>query len=165
MTRLYIMGGVALAIVAAIFFVYVFITDLQATNAALVADNTILQTNVTTLEIAIVTQSAAISDLKSDFARIAELQTETYDKLETARDTVNRLTTKLDAHSLGALAAKKPTIIEKIVNKASNAAARCIEILSGSPLTSQEITATVKSDFNSECPEIANPNYRTSNGN
>ena len=36
---------------------------------------------------------------------------------------------------------------------------RCVEIASGAPLTEKEKTATKKSEINSECPSIANPNY------
>ena len=50
-------------------------------------------------------------------------------------------------------------VIERITNKGSDAAARCIEIASGAELTEQEINATKKSEINRECPSIANPNY------
>ena len=54
---------------------------------------------------------------------------------------------------------KKPKAIERITNAASDKATRCIEIASGSPLTEKEINATKKSEINTECPSIANPNY------
>ena len=50
-------------------------------------------------------------------------------------------------------------MIQRIINKASAAALRCVEISSGSPLTEKEINATKKSEINRECPSIANPNY------
>ena len=49
---------------------------------------------------------------------------------------------------------------KKIINSASERAQRCVEIASGAPLTEQEINATKKSEINTECPSIANPNYK-----
>jgi hypothetical protein len=60
---------------------------------------------------------------------------------------------------VGLLAIEKPKTIERITNTASDKANRCIEIASGSPLTEKEINATKKSEINTECPSIANPNY------
>ena len=51
--------------------------------------------------------------------------------------------------------------IEKIINKGSDRATRCVEIAGGSPLTEKEINATKKSEINTECPSIANPNYES----
>ena len=60
---------------------------------------------------------------------------------------------------VGLLAIEKTKVVERITNAASDKANRCIEIASGSPLTEKEINATKKSEINTECPSIANPNY------
>ena len=60
---------------------------------------------------------------------------------------------------IGKLAIEKSKVIERIINKASDKAARCMEIASGSPLTEEEKNATKKSEINTECPSLANPNY------
>ena len=60
---------------------------------------------------------------------------------------------------VGKLAIAKPDAIQRITNKGSANATRCIEIASGSPLTEEEKNATKKSEINTECPSIANPNY------
>jgi hypothetical protein len=60
---------------------------------------------------------------------------------------------------IGKLAIKKPGLVEPIINGASERAKRCVEIASGSPLTEAELNATKKSEINTECPSIANPNY------
>ena len=60
---------------------------------------------------------------------------------------------------IGKTAIAKDKVIQRIINKASAAALRCVEISSGSPLTEKEINATKKSEINRECPSIANPNY------
>ena len=38
---------------------------------------------------------------------------------------------------------------------------KAVEIAGGSPLTEKEINATKKSEINTECPSIANPNYES----
>ena len=63
------------------------------------------------------------------------------------------------ARDFGKLANEKPKLVEKIINKGSLRAGRCIEIAGGSPLTEKELLATKKSEINTECPSIANPNY------
>ena len=60
---------------------------------------------------------------------------------------------------LGKLAIDRTDAVQRVINKASESAKRCVEIASGSPLTESEIKATKKSEANSECPSIANPNY------
>jgi hypothetical protein len=57
------------------------------------------------------------------------------------------------------LAEAKPGLVENIVNKASDNAARCFEILTGAELTESERSATKKSEINPSCPDVANPNY------
>lgn len=66
---------------------------------------------------------------------------------------------KLRRHDMGKLAEQKPALIENIVNDATEDLNRCFEILSGSPLTMEEIDATKPSEINSACSNIANPNY------
>ena len=56
---------------------------------------------------------------------------------------------------------KEYKLVEKIINKGSDRATRCVEIAGGSPLTEKEINATKKSEINTECPSIANPNYES----
>jgi hypothetical protein len=60
---------------------------------------------------------------------------------------------------IGKLAIDRTAAIERVINKGSENAKRCIEIASGSPLTEEEKNATKKSEINPECPSIANPKY------
>jgi hypothetical protein len=160
MTNFYVIGGIGLAIITAIFFGYLFVVDLKAENKALLVDNMQLSANVEILRSAITTQEQAIADLKSDVATISTLQQSTYGKLEQARNDVGRLTKKLDRHDLGKLAAKKPSLVGAIVNSATADSLRCFEILSGAELTLKERSAIRPSEFNSECPSIANPQWQ-----
>ena len=64
-----------------------------------------------------------------------------------------------DISNLTKAITKLVKVIEKIINRASANAQRCVEISMGAELTEKEINATKKSQINSECPSIANPNY------
>ena len=62
----------------------------------------------------------------------------------------------------GKVAKEKPKVIERIINKGSDNALRCLEIAMGAELTDKEKAATKKSEINRECPSIANQiMYRT----
>lgn len=71
----------------------------------------------------------------------------------------NKINGKGEVRDIGKLAEEKAKLVERVINNASNKAMRCSEIAMGSPLTEKEINATKKSEINSECPSIANPNY------
>ena len=68
-------------------------------------------------------------------------------KLQADRDALNK---RLGKHDIGNLAENKPGLVEKIINKASDSAARCVEIASGSQLTEEELNGTP----NRECPSF-----------
>jgi hypothetical protein len=53
---------------------------------------------------------------------------------------------------LGFLGSKKPALVEKIINAASDKVGRCFELLSGADLTDNERNAKDAKSFNSECP-------------
>jgi flagellar biosynthesis component FlhA len=80
------------------------------------------------------------------------------DDLRNKFDKINEATQK--QRDIGKLASsRKAKRIEKIINNATKNVFRCFEILSGDPLTADELAATKKSQANNECPHIANPNY------
>ena len=62
------------------------------------------------------------------------------------------LSDRLAEHDLAYLASKKPGLVQRVVNGASDKAARCFELLSGAQLTDAERNATDGKSFNSECP-------------
>ena len=71
----------------------------------------------------------------------------------------NKINGKGEVRDIGKLAIERDKSVERVINNASNKAMRCSEIAMGAPLTEKEINATKKSEINSECPSIANPNY------
>ena len=60
---------------------------------------------------------------------------------------------------VGKIAVEKPKVLERIINKGADNAARCIELASGAEHTEKELKATKKSQINPECPDLANPSY------
>ena len=114
------------------------------------ADNVILKVNQTKLETAVSENNKVIeqqtNDLKKIRSTLSNLEEEKK-KLQKDRDNLSK---KLGKHDIGELAEKKPGLVEKIINKASDSAARCMEIASGSPLTEEELNATP----NRECPSF-----------
>tara|TARA_B100001121_G_C18618849_1_gene588283 strand:+ start:160 stop:627 length:468 start_codon:yes stop_codon:yes gene_type:complete len=130
------------------------------------ADNAILKENAIKLEQSINSQKEVIAQQKEDFENILEANKKltalnlTLDKeLKALDDKFNKTNASGKKRDIGDLAITKPGLIEKIINRASKNAQRCVEIAMGSPLTEKEINATKKSEINSECPSIANPNF------
>ena len=113
-------------------------------------DNAILKENQIKLETAVADNNAVIEqqtkDLKKIRTTLKEVE-ETNAKLQEDRDALNK---RLGKHDIGNLAENKPGLVEKIINKASDSAARCVEIASGSPLTEEELNGTP----NRECPSF-----------
>ena len=60
---------------------------------------------------------------------------------------------------IGKLAIERTEAIERIINKGSENAKRCVELASGAEHTEEELKATRKSQINPECPSLANPSY------
>ena len=130
------------------------------------ADNAILKENAIKLEQSINSQKEVIAQQKEDFENILEANKKltalnlTLDKeLKALDDKFNKTNASGKKRDIGDLAVNKPGLIEKIINRVSKNAQRCVEIAMGAPLTEKEINATKKSEINSECPSIANPNF------
>ncbi len=113
-------------------------------------DNAILKTNQVKLETAVSENNKVIEqqtkDLKQIRSTLSNLEEEKK-KLQADKDNLSK---KLGKHDIGELAEKKPGLVEKIINKASDSAARCMEIASGSPLTEEELNGKP----NRECPSF-----------
>ena len=138
---------------------FIYVKGLQADLSTAKANNLILTESVED-------QKAVIEQMKADFEAISEInkkldaQMVTLQKEYNALDKkFNKINGKGEIRDMGKLATEKAKLIEKIINKGSANAKRCVEIAMGSPLTEKEKNATKKSQINSECPSIANPNY------
>ena len=133
------------------FGAYSWVTKLQA-------ENKILQINQEKLEGAVETQQVTIATQQKEAAQIQQINSDLRDAQNKLEKDKKNLTKKLGRHELDVLAASKPGLVVKIINRASKNELRCFEIQSGSPLTPDELAATKKSQSNGECPELANPN-------
>jgi uncharacterized membrane-anchored protein YhcB (DUF1043 family) len=125
------------------------------------SDNAILQANQLKLEESINTQKEVIENQKKDFAEILDANKKMNELVNNLKKDLDELDKRFNKkeRDIGKLAIEKDKVIERIINKASDKAARCMEIASGSPLTKEEMNATKKSEINTECPSLANPNY------
>ena len=135
-----------------------YVTDLKANLA-------IAQENEKKLQDAVETQQRLVESMRADMQDIQAANRELTEQAQAARQRVADLEDKFNtdatgnARDFGALAAAKPGLIERLINRGSATALRCLEIATGAPLTEQELNATKSSEINRECPEIANPNY------
>jgi hypothetical protein len=130
------------------------------------SDNAILKANQIKLEEAVASQQELIEQQKADFETIMAAN----EKLQVTRDILQKELQNLDdkfnktnasgkKRDIGDLAVNRPESVERVINRASDNALRCVEIAMGSPLTEKEINAVKPSEINSECPSLANPNY------
>ena len=122
---------------------YSWITKLQN-------DNKILQVNQSKLEGAVSEQKAAIEQHVADAASIQAANADLREQQAALEKDRKNLAKKLGRHELDILAENKPGLVEKIINKASDSAVRCMEIASGSPLTEEELNGSP----NRECPSF-----------
>lgn len=125
------------------------------------ADNEVLKANAVKMESAIADQKTLIENQKKDFQEILDANKKMNELVSNLKKDIDALDKRFnkDNRDIGKYAIEKDKVIERVINKASDKAARCVEIASGSPLTEEEKNATKKSEINTECPSLANPKY------
>jgi len=124
---------------------YWYYQNSQSRIEALNADNA-------TLTIAVNSNEAAIVSLQLDYELVQQESRRVNREFANVRRQNNLLAEKLGDSDIGFLAASKPELIERLINRGTESAGRCFEILSGAPLTQQERNATDATSFNAECP-------------
>jgi uncharacterized membrane-anchored protein YhcB (DUF1043 family) len=151
-------GSVRVIIMA---IVFIGISGAFAYVMKLRSDNAILEANQIKLELSIESQKKVIAKQKEDFSKILEANNKMNTLVNNLQKDIDALDKRFNkgARDFGKLAENKPKLVEKLINRGSDRAGRCIEIAGGSPLTEKELLATKKSEINTECPSIANPNY------
>ncbi len=130
------------------------------------ADLETAKANNLLLEQSVEGQKAVIAQQKADFTAILAAN-ETLQEQNRAQaaefsaldERFNKINGRGEVRDIGKLAEERPRSVERVINSASAKAMRCVEIAMGAPLTEKEENATKKSEINSECPSIANPNY------
>ena len=115
--------------------------------------------NAARAEMAQAETQAALEQTIKDLEKVQEKYNQVSADFNSAKKRVDGLQDKLKEHDLPFLAEQKPGLVEKILDKASKDMLRCLEIISGNPLTEEELNVTTKSKANTQCPDLANPNY------
>ena len=115
--------------------------------------------NAARAEMAQAETQAALEQTIKDLEKVQEKYNQVSADFNSAKKRVDGLQDKLKEHDLPFLAEQKPGLVEKILDKASKDMLRCLEIISGDPLTEEELNVTTKSKANTQCPDLANPNY------
>ena len=130
-----VMGGIG----------YWYYNDTQARMA-------ILQDNNAKLNIAVQTNEAALESLQADYASAQNEISSLNEAYSAIRRQNQRLADKLQEIDLTAAAIANAEGIERAVNRGTENAGRCFELLSGAELTDKERNAENDIAFNKECP-------------
>ena len=148
--RLFFIGILASAVIGA----GVYVMKLKSNKA-------ILKANQVKLEEAVSSQKELIVKQQNDFKEILAANKKMNELVSNLKKDLDDLDNRFnkDGRDFGKIALEKTDAINRIINKGSDNASRCIEIASGAELTEEERNATKKSEINRECPGIANPNY------
>ena len=123
------------------------------------ANNILLEASIDGQK-AVIAQQA--NDFKSILAANEKLQAQNKvlsNEFKALDESFNKINGAGKVRDIGKLAVERSSSVERVINGATKKAMRCVEIAMGAPLTEKEINATKKSQINSECPSIANPNY------
>lgn len=130
------------------------------------ANLAISESNNALLKAGIEEQHALVTRMKADIEIIQKTNQELAAIAAEQRANVDALSRKFSQDAKGAprdfgqLAAAKPELLERLINRGTRNAMRCLELASGAPHTAEELSAVTSSTINKECPAIANPNYR-----
>lgn len=122
--------------------------------------------NTQLLENSIEEQRRVIDRMIQDMEDIHKINSDLADEAERQRQEVRNLADRLNvtatgqSRDFGLLAAQRPAAIQRLVNRGTANAMRCLELASGAEHTQAELDATLSSEINPECPTLANPNYR-----
>ena len=150
----YIKMAMTMVLIAGIAGAAIYVNKLRS-------DNAILKANAVKMEEAISDQQELITQQKEDFKEIMAANQKMNELVSVLKKDLDDLDNRFNkgGRDFGKVAIEKTDAINRIINKGSDNATRCIEISSGAELTEKERNATKKSEINRECPGIANPNY------
>jgi hypothetical protein len=142
--------GIILAVVTGGFYWYY--NDSQKRIESLMADRGQLMANVSALTDAVQTNENTIDSLLADIQLVNDIRSQLDQELQSTRAQNRQLVDRLARHDIGALAFSRPGLVERTINNASANTARCLELVTGTPLTERELNARTAREFNSECP-------------
>ena len=123
------------------------------------ADLALSEANNAKLEDATRQQNELIEGMKADIAQIQETNKQLAEANEKQKRDVEALNSKFSKRDFGALAAEKPAVVERLVNRGTKNALRCMELASGAPLNEAEKAAKTPMEANRECPALIDSDY------
>jgi hypothetical protein len=123
------------------------------------ADLAVSESNNAKLVEAIDQQGALIESMRADFAQIQATNQQLQENVEKQRRDVETLNSKFSKRDFGALAAEKPDVVQRLVNRGTQNVMRCLELASGSPLNEKETNAKTPMEANRECPGLIDSDY------
>lgn len=124
------------------------------------ADLAVSEANNQKLEDATRQQTLLIDGMKKDISQIQETNRVLVEQNENQRKDVESLTRKF-SKDIGQRAIENPSLVERLVNRGTNNAMRCLELASGAPLNDAEKKAKTPTEANRECPNLIDRNYVT----
>ena len=148
---LVIMGGLA----GGVTYVYKLKADLATSEA----NNAKLEDSVEEQKAVIAQQALDMDNIRAAMKEQAELSKRLNASIKDLRNKFSKVNASGEKRDIGNLAEQKPKLMQRIINRGTKNALRCMEIAMGSPLTEKEKNAIKKSQINPECPDIANPSY------
>jgi TolA-binding protein len=131
---------------------YYYYSTTQDRISVLIANNATLVGNNATLRSSNDQNVQTIENLQSSYRQIQDEFNRIQSEFQIIRSQNNELRERLGRHELDALAAARPVLVERTINRASANAMRCFEIISGAPLNERERAARTSREANSECP-------------
>jgi hypothetical protein len=124
------------------------------------ADLAISEANNQKLIDATKAQNELIEQMQKDITLIQETNKQLAEQNEKQKQDVATLSSKFSKRDFGALAAEKPAVVEKLINRGTTNAMRCLELASGAPLNEKEKAAKTPTEANRECPSLIDRNYK-----
>ena len=135
-----------------------YLQKIEADNKVLQINQEVLQENELKLNDALASQDAVIAAKEAQAKAIQEANNALRVETDRLAKEKSNLAKKLGKHELDILAQNKPGLVVRVINRASDNAMRCFEVLTGAPLTPKEEAADRPSQYNRECPTI-HPKY------
>lgn len=123
------------------------------------ADLAISEMNNQKLQDGIKQQQELIDSIQKDVAQIQETNKQLAEQNEKQKRDVDSLSKKFSKRDIGERAIENPELVEKLVNRGTVNALRCIELASGAPLNEKEKAAKTPVEANRECPSLIDRNY------
>jgi DNA-binding protein H-NS len=127
------------------------------------ADLATSEANNQKLQDAVQLQKDLIESMQKDIAQIQETNKQLAEQNEKQKQDVATLSSKFSKRDFGALAAEKPAVVEKLVNRGTANVMRCLELASGAPLNEKEKNAKTPTEANRECPALIDSDYTAPN--